>query len=81
MHWLVEILNATVAGEIRVHPDDMHAGFLRLAKRIEQIGLQGIHEPHIKHIQDKLWEMRLTGRDGIARALYVTASGKRVVDL
>jgi phage-related protein len=23
--------------------------------------------------------MRLTGRDGIARAIYVTASGKRVV--
>jgi phage-related protein len=30
-------------------------------------------------LQGKLWEMRLTGRDGIARALYVTASGRRVV--
>lgn len=26
-----------------------------------------------------LWEMRMKGRDGIARAAYVTASGKRVV--
>jgi len=27
----------------------------------------------------KLWELRLTGRAGIARALYVTAIGRRVV--
>ena len=26
-----------------------------------------------------LWEMRMRGRDGISRALYVTARGKRVV--
>jgi phage-related protein len=38
-------------------------------------------KPYIKHIEDRLWEMRLRGRDGIARALYVTASGRRVVIL
>jgi phage-related protein len=27
----------------------------------------------------KLWEMRFGGRDGIARAIYVTAVGRRVV--
>jgi phage-related protein len=35
----------------------------------------------VKYLGDKLWEMRLTGRDGIARAIYVTASGRRVVIL
>lgn len=33
----------------------------------------------MKHLEGRLWEMRLTGRDGIARALYLTATGKRVV--
>jgi len=33
----------------------------------------------VKHLQGKLWEMRLRGQDGIARALYVTAKGRRVV--
>jgi phage-related protein len=33
----------------------------------------------VKPLGDKLWELRLTGRDGIARAIYVTATGKRVV--
>jgi phage-related protein len=38
-----------------------------------------VHEPYIKHLEGQIWEMRLKGRDGIARALYVTAIGKRVV--
>ncbi len=33
----------------------------------------------MKHLEGKLWELRLTGRDGIARALYVTAIRRRVV--
>ncbi len=38
-----------------------------------------MHEPHVKHLEGKLWEMRMKGRDGIARAVYVTASAERVV--
>jgi phage-related protein len=41
--------------------------------------LVGLSEPHVKHLDGKLWEMRLFGRDGIARALYVTAVSERVV--
>ncbi len=37
--------------------------------------------PHIRHLEDKLWEMRLTGRDGIARAIYVARSGQRLIVL
>jgi phage-related protein len=81
MPWRVEVLNETVAEEIRSLPADMHARFLRLAKRIEEVGLHSISEPHVKHLDGKLWEMRLTGRDGIARALYVTVTGERVVVL
>jgi|SRR5882757_45125 len=36
---------------------------------------------YVKHLEDKLWEMRMVGRDGIARAIYVTASGQRIVVL
>src|ERR1700676_1764172 len=55
----------------------MQARFIRLAERIASAGLESLSEPHVKHL--KLWELRLTGRDGIARALYVTAIGRRVV--
>jgi phage-related protein len=77
--WRVEILNETVAAEIAALPADMQARFLRLAERIASVGLESLSEPHVKHLEGKLWELRLTGRDGIARALYVTAMGRRVV--
>lgn len=51
----------------------------RHAERIASVGLESLGEPHVKHLEGKLWELRLTGRDGIARALYVTAIGRRVV--
>jgi phage-related protein len=38
-----------------------------------------MHEPHVKHLEGKLWEMRMKGRDGIPRAVYVTASAERDV--
>ena len=81
MNWTVEVLNETVAAEIRSLPPDLHARFLRISLQIEQAGLETMREPHVKHLEDKLWEMRLTGRDGLARALYVTWIGRRVVVL
>jgi phage-related protein len=57
----------------------MRQRFLRIAELIEQHGLQAVREPHVKHLEDDLWEMRMKGRDGIARAIYVTAKGERVV--
>ena len=79
MKWSVETLGAQVDAEILALPKDLQAAFLRLAERVEAVGLERIGHPHVKHLQSKLWEMRLTGRDGIARALYVTAAGRRVI--
>jgi phage-related protein len=73
------VLDETVAAEIAALPADMQARFLRLAERIASAGLESLSETHVKHLEGKLWELRLTGRDGIARALYVTAIGRRVV--
>jgi phage-related protein len=77
--WQVEILNETVSAEIESLPPDIQARFLRIADRIRLVGLESLGEPHVRHLEGKLWEMRLRGRDGIARALYVTAMGRRVV--
>ena len=40
-----------------------------------------VREPLVKHLEGPLWEMRMKGRDGISRAIYVTARGRRVVVL
>jgi phage-related protein len=59
----------------------MRARFARIGRMIEAGGLLAMREPYVKHLQGKLWEMRMTGRDGIARSIYVAASGQRVVVL
>ena len=38
-----------------------------------------MREPYLKHLEGPLSEMRLKGRSGIARAVYVTATGMRIV--
>jgi phage-related protein len=77
--WQVEVLNQAVREEIRSLPPELQARFVRFGDLLSQVGLERLREPHVKHLKGKLWEIRLIGRDGIARALYVTAVGKRVV--
>ncbi|WPJ94937.1 type II toxin-antitoxin system RelE/ParE family toxin [Coraliomargarita algicola] len=72
-------MNETVEKELEALPVDMQARFSRVVSLIEEFGLPHVGMPHLRHLQDKLWEMRLTGRDGISRALYVTARGEKVV--
>lgn len=79
MAWRVEFLSGDVEQELRALPKDIQARFARIVSLIAIDGLHRVHEPYIKHLEGKLWEMRMTGRDGIARALYVTASEQRVV--
>jgi phage-related protein len=75
----VEVLNETVREEIRALPSDIRARFVRFGDLVSQVGLESLREPQVKHLQDKLWEIRLSGRSGIARALYVTVIGRRIV--
>lgn len=77
--WTVETLNASVDSEIEQLPVDMRARLVRLASVIEAAGFDGLPSDTIKHLEEKLWELRLRGRDGVARAIYVTALKQRVV--
>lgn len=79
MVWAVEFLAGDVEAELRALPADMQAKFLHIVRLIEAKGIHQVHEPYIRHIQGKLWEMRMKGKDGISRALYVTASGQRAI--
>jgi phage-related protein len=79
--WSVLFVNPAAQAELDALPTDMRAKFERIVMLIRDHGLEKVREPYVKPLGDKLWEMRLTGRDGIARAIYVTASGRRVVIL
>ena len=79
MTWIVETLGPIVDDELAALPADMRAKFSRISDLIESMGLERVGFPNVRHLQGRLWEMRLRGRDGIARAIYVTAAGRRVV--
>ncbi len=79
MIWTVETLDQTVDEELEALPTDMKARFVWISQLIETHGLQNVREPYIKHVEDVLWEIRMKGKDGISRALYVTVKPERVI--
>ena len=64
--------------EINDLPLDMRAKLTRILDLIEKVGPFGLREPHVKNLGDKLMEIRLTGRIGISRVVYVVLSERKI---
>lgn len=79
MRWRVEVLNEAVVAEIDAWPAPVRAALVKIVERVEAVGLTGVHEPHVKHLEGKLWEMRPDAKGVEGRALYVAVTGRRVV--
>lgn len=79
--WIVETLNEAVDDEIAALPKDMRARLVRISELIEAVGFQSLPHDTVKHLEGKLWELRIKAASGISRAIYVTATGRRVVIL
>src|ERR1700677_2521934 len=79
MAWSIEFLNEHVREALDAFPLDIRASFQRIVELIQFHGLERVREPYLKHLQGPLWEIRMKGKSGIARAIYVTAIGKRVI--
>ena len=80
MEWSVETV-AAADSEIAALPTRLRARLLRLLEMVENVGLEQLREPHVRHLAGKLWELRANSPDGIARGIHVTATGRRVVVL
>ena len=79
MAWTVQFLDDEVQAALYALPRDIRASFERIVSIIQDHGLERVREPYVKHLEGPLWEMRMKGKDDIARAAYVTATGRRVV--
>ena len=78
--WTVT-LHPLAERELQTIPADMQARFLHIGEMLVDLGPQRVGLPHIRPLESKLWEMRMTGRDGIARAVYVAAQGRTLLVL
>jgi phage-related protein len=79
MTWKVEFLDEGVAADLSAMPADIRANFRRIVELIGAVGLDRVREPYVKHLEGPVWEMRMRGKDGIARAAYVATKGRRIV--
>jgi phage-related protein len=79
--WIVENLNDIVDSEFDVLPKDIQAKFMHLAALVEELGLPALREPYVKHLQGKLWELRVKTQSGLGRGLYCTIKGRKVIVL
>lgn len=79
MSWRVELLDGRVEKELNSLSAPLRAAFEQLVRTIQEFGISDLGLTYSKHIVDKIWELRLRAEDGIARALYVTVKGERLV--
>jgi phage-related protein len=77
MTWTIWI-HPLAAEELKSLPVDVQARVYRILDMIEANGPRSVGMPSIRSLGDKLWEIRASAKDTIGRAIYVTASDRRV---
>ena len=81
MEWTIVYLNDAVRAEVEALSPELRAKFRRIVELIQSKGLERVREPYVKHLEGRLWEMRLSGPNTIALVIYVAVSGRRLVVL
>ncbi len=79
MAWAVLFLDERVEAEMLDQPNDIRARFDRIKQILAENGPVHLPPKYVKHIGGQLWELRISGKDGIARAFFVTVAGQRLV--
>jgi phage-related protein len=80
MDYTITYYSESVQEQILDLPDTLAARYVVLTRRMVAIG-PNLGEPHTKAFGDGLFELRLKGAEGIARVLFCTLIGKRIVML
>lgn len=80
MDYTIEYYSADVQERILELPDTLAARYVVLTRRIAAIG-PNLGPPHTDTFGDGLCELRLIGKEGIARVFFCMLIGRRVVML
>jgi phage-related protein len=57
----------------------MGGHLVRITLLLEEFGPHAVGMPHVKHLSERLWEIRISGRSGIARCLFYIAPNYEIV--
>ncbi len=80
MQFIITFYNDAVQADVMGLPVTLAGRYIALSRRMVASG-PNLGEPHTKAMGDGLFEMRLKGAEGIARVLYCTLVGRRIVVL
>lgn len=77
MKWEITYYDESVQKEIFSLPDKLLARYLKLTDLMEKYGAD-LGMPHTKALGKGLLELRIKGKEGIARVFYCTMVGKKI---
>lgn len=80
MAWTITYHTKAVESFVLGLPDGLLARYLRLTDAMLQFGAN-LGMPHTRAMSDGLFELRVKGKEGIARVFYCTLVGQRIVML
>ena len=80
MNWAITYYSESVQAGVLALPAGLLARYLRYTDRMEIYG-PDLGMPHTRAMGEGLFELRLKAAEGIARILYCTMIGKRIMIL
>ena len=80
MKWTISYLTKDVETFVLSLPDGLLARYLRLTDMILEFG-PNLGMPHTRAMGEGLFELRVKGKEGIARVFFCTVIGQRVIML
>src|SRR5215510_13164721 len=80
MAWSIEYYSQTVEQAVLRLPPSLLARYLRLTDLILEFG-PNLGMPHTRAMGNGLFELRVKGKEGIARIFFCTIIGQRVIML
>lgn len=78
--WTIVYYSQRVQEEIYNLPANIGVRYLRMAEMLIEFG-PNLGMPHTRAMGDGLFELRVKGKEGIARVFYCTLIGQRIVML
>lgn len=80
MAWSIHYHTEAVESFVRELPAGLLARYLRLTDMMLEFGAN-LGMPHTQAMSDGLFELRVKGKEGIARVFYCTRVGQRIIML
>jgi len=81
MTWTVKFAGKRVEKEFTRLKPSLKGALVELLDTVERHGPQRLEADERKHIRGKIWEFRVSGPDGIGRALHATVADNTLLVL